>query len=127
MDEEQTVTDQGVGCRDVTFAGALLLGAASALFATGLTLVNGDCSAGCETLALTALYAGGPFSAAWGVLTESIAVAWPLDVIVWVVLAFWAARTAQRRGTSALQVAFYLLLGAVGYGLVLSQLVELAV
>jgi hypothetical protein len=73
------------------------------------------------------LYAGGPVSAVFGVFTESVVVAWPLDIMLWVVLGFTIARWSEARGRGPLGIALAVLLIALALGLVLSQLVELAV
>jgi hypothetical protein len=97
-------------------------------FATGLTMINREvCERLCESLGLTLLYAGGPISALIGIFSDSVVVAWPLDVILWVVLGFGVARFASNRrirpwGPLLALLAFFLI-----YGLVLSQLVELTV
>ena len=120
--------DEAPGCRDAALATLFLLGFAIALFAIGLALVNQDgCEGACETLGLASLYAGGPVSAIFGVLTGSLVIAWPLDVTVWVVLGFAVARFSARRGRGIIPVASLVLVVFLVYGLVLSQLVELAV
>lgn len=120
--------DDAPGCRDATVAIGFLLAFAAALFAIGLTLVNGDsCQGLCETAGLTALYAGGPLSAVFGVFTDSLVIAWPLDTTLWVVAGFWAARIAARRGTAVMPFAVLFIGVSLAYGLVLSQFVELAV
>jgi hypothetical protein len=85
------------------------------------------CSGSCEFIGLALLYAGGPISAMIGAITGSVIVAWPLDVMLWVVLGFWCARIGSRRGKSSLAYAMSILAIALVYGLVLSQFVELAV
>lgn len=116
------------GCRDATIATGFLLLFAIALFAVGLTLVNREvCDGLCETAGLTLLYAGGPISAVFGVFTDTVIVAWPLDTTLWVVAGFWVARLAAQRGTAALPIAVLFVAVAVIYGLVLSQFVELTV
>ncbi len=98
------------------------------MFAVGLTLINREtCSGVCETVGLTLLYAGGPVSAVFGVFTETVVVAWPLDVMLWVVLGFAVARWADRRDRRPMGIALTLVLLALALGLVLSQVVELAV
>lgn len=120
--------NQAPGCRDAALATGFLLGLGIALFAVGLSLVTQEtCTGLCETLGLTALYAGGPVSAAVGVLTDSLLVAWPLDVTLWVVLGFSVARWAQNHGRGVMGVALIVLILALGYGLALSLLVEVAV
>jgi hypothetical protein len=105
-----------------------LLGFGVVMFAIGLTLINREaCTGVCETVGLTLLYAGGPVSAVFGVFTESVIVAWPLDVLLWVVLGFTIARWADARKRRPLGAALAVVLIALAFGLVLSQLVELAV
>ncbi len=115
------------GCRDAAFATGLLLGIGIALFASGLALINQDsCSGSCEFAGLAMLYAGGPISGLIGFLTDSVVIAWPLEVMLWVVLGFSAARwgSSRRRSTGAYVVTILAL--AALYGLVLSQFVELS-
>ncbi|MDH3189193.1 MAG: hypothetical protein OEM39_00915 [Acidimicrobiia bacterium] len=115
------------GCRDAALATGLLLGIGIALFVSGLALVNREsCTGVCEFAGLAMLYAGGPISALIGVLTDSVIVAWPLEVVLWVVLGYSAARWGAARGRSTWAFVTVLLIGAVGYGIALSQLVELA-
>jgi hypothetical protein len=96
--------------------------------AVGITLTNQtDCTGACETLGLTLLYAGGPISAALGVIFGGVWVAWPLEVTLWVVLGFLTARWAEQRGRGVLGVALVILIIALIYGLVLSQFVEIAI
>jgi len=97
--------------------------------AVGLALINdGGCKGVCETLALTLLYAGLPFSAVFSVLFgDSLVLAWPLDITLWVVVGFLAARFSDNRGRSVLGVVLLTVVIALGYGLVLSALVELTI
>jgi hypothetical protein len=119
--------NEGIGCRDAALATSFLLGFAIVFFAIGLTTINqGVCTGLCETLGLTLLYAGGPVSALIGIFTDSVIVAWPLDLILWVVLAFGVARFAQNRRIRPWGPLLALLGFFLAYGLVLSQLVELA-
>ncbi len=106
----------------------LLLGLAAVFLAIGLTLAGQDtCTGMCETLALTMLYAGGPISAAFGVLFGELVLAWPLDVTFWVAAGFLIARSAAKRERSAIALGLILVFVALVYGLVLSQFVEIAV
>ena len=116
------------GCRDAVLTTAFLLGFGIVMFAIGLTVINrSSCDGWCETLGLTALYAGGPVSALIGVFTDTVVAAWPLDVTFWVVVGFGVARWAGNRDRRALGVAVAVIVVALAYGLVLSQLVELTV
>jgi hypothetical protein len=122
-----TSKNEGIGCRDAALATIFLLGFGIVFFALGLTSINREvCTGLCETLGLTLLYAGGPVSALIGIFTDSVIVAWPLDIMLWVVLGFGVARFAQSRGIRPWGPLLILLVFFLAYGLVLSQLVELA-
>jgi hypothetical protein len=54
-------------------------------------------------------------------------VAWPLDITLWVVIGFLLARHRERRGRGVLGAVLVTVLIALGYGLVLSSLVDLAI
>ena len=102
---------QPPGCRDIAITTGFLLGFGIVMFAIGLTLINREaCSGVCEVVGLTLLYAGGPISALIGVFTETVIVAWPLDVMLWVILGFGVARWAENRGRRPLGVALVVLL-----------------
>lgn len=116
------------GCRGAAIATSVLVGIAVAFMAIGLTLVNDtSCRDGCETLALTLLYAGLPVSAVFGVVFGDLVVAWPLDITFWVVVGFLVARFTETRGRRVLGAVLVVILVALGYGLVLSNLVEIAI
>ncbi len=105
-----------------------LLAFAVVFMVVGLNLGNQEtCTGLCETFALTLLYAGGPISAVLGVIFGGLWVAWPLEVTLWVVIGFGAARIAGRRSTGVLGVALAILALALIYGLVLSRFVEIAI
>jgi hypothetical protein len=96
--------------------------------AIGLTFANqNSCEGGCETLALTLLYSGLPISAVFSVLFGDLVVAWPLDITFWVVIGFLLARRSDRRDRSVMGPVLLAVILALGYGLVLSTLVELAI
>lgn len=115
------------GCRHAALATAILVGLGLIFMTIGLSLVNDpSCEAGCATLALTLLYAGLPVSAVFGVFFGDLVVAWPLDVTFWVVTAFFVARLADRRDRSVMGPVVVTVAIALGYGLVLSTLVEIA-
>lgn len=106
----------------------LLLAMWGVFLGIGLALVSGEqCTGACGTLALTLLYAAGPVSALIGVVFGELVLAWPLDVTLWVAAGFLAARIASRRRQGSPAVALVMVMGALAYGLVLSQFVELAV
>lgn len=119
---------EGIGCRDAALSTVFLLGFGIVFFAVGLTLINRDpCPGACETVGLTLLYAGGPISALIGIFSDSVIVAFPLDITLWVVLGFGVARFASNRDVGPWGPAVVLVLFFLVYGLVLSQVVELVV
>lgn len=121
------IRSEDPGCRDAALATALLLGIGLAFMGSGLALINQPvCDTACEFAGLSILYAGGPISAMIGFLTDSIVIAWPLEVMLWVVLGFWAARRAANRNTSPWSYVISILVLALVYGVVLSRFVELA-
>lgn len=123
-----TNTSQGIGCCDAALSTALLLAFGIVFFAVGLTLINREqCIGVCEMVGLTLLYAGGPVSALIGIVSESVIVAWPLDVTLWVVLGFAVARFSGRRDIPPWAPLVALVGLFLAYGLVLSRIVELAV
>ena len=116
--------ETGVGCRPAALSAGVLLVAAALLYGVGLWLtVSEGCSGGCERLALTMLYAGGPMSAFFGVLGGAVLAAWPLDVMVWLVLAWVTASQSERRNLPLPAVLTLLLAAALVYGFGLSFLV----
>lgn len=118
--------DPAPGCRETALVTGLFLVAGATLMAIGLTMIQGDvCVGACPVVGLATLYAGGPVSAVFGVLLGGVPVAWPLDVTFWVSAGFLVARWADKRERSPLAVALLVLVGALVYGLVLSQFVEL--
>lgn len=116
------------GCRSAAIGVGLLVALGLAFMAIGLTLVNDPtCEGGCETLALTLLYAGLPVSAVFGVFFGDVVVAWPLDITFWVVIGFLLARWSDNRGRNVLGAILVAVVLAAGYGLVLSSFVEIAI
>lgn len=116
------------GCRTAAIAAGALVITAIILMAGGLSLVNDSgCQGGCETLGLTLLYGGLPVSAVFGVLFGDLVLAWPLDVTVWIVIGFALARYSDNRGRSVAGPIVVTVALVLAYGLVLSQLVEIAI
>jgi hypothetical protein len=104
----------------------MLIGLSLSFMAIGLTLVDQvTCEGACETLAVTLLFAGLPVSAIVGVSFGDLVVAWPLDLTLWVVIGFLLARHADNRRRNVLGWVVISLIIALGYGLVLSLIVEI--
>jgi hypothetical protein len=115
------------GCRDAALATGLLLGIGLALMGSGLALINQPtCEGICEFAGLAILYAGGPIGALIGFFTDSVVLAWPLEIMLWVVLGFWAAKKGASRDRSTWAYVISILLIALVYGVALSRFVELA-
>ena len=105
-----------------------LAGVAVVFMILGLTLINDrSCSGSCGNLAFTLLYAALPISAIFGVLFGDLVVAWPLDITFWVLIGFGIARLTDRKERRVLGGIVLVILVALGYGLVLSQFVEIAI
>jgi hypothetical protein len=116
------------GCRSAIIASGILVGLGLVFLAVGLALIdNESCTGSCESLALTLLYGGLPISAVLGVLFGELVLAWPLDVTFWVVVGFLLARFSDNRQRNVLAMVLITIVVALGYGLVLSSLVELAI
>ncbi len=115
------------GCRSAAITTGLVVGFALAFMAVGLAMVNNPgCSGACETAGITFLYAGLPVSGVFGFLFGDLALAWPLDLTLWVVVGFLLARLTDRRGLRPAGVAIAVVVVALIYGLVLSTFVEMA-
>ncbi|MEX1037891.1 MAG: hypothetical protein WDZ96_03435 [Acidimicrobiia bacterium] len=115
------------GCRDAAFATALLLGIGMAFIGSGLALVSQQgCEGLCEQVGLALLYAGGPIGAIIGFFTDTTVLPWPLEIMLWVVLGFWAARKGAAPGRSTWAYVISILGIALIFGVVLSNFVELA-
>lgn len=119
--------EPGVGCRPAALAlGALVVFAALA-FGVGLALtLDRACTGACEELGTTLLYAGGPVSAVFGVVGGAVMAAWPVDLTVWVVLAWAAAARSERRRRPVWSPVLWFIGAALVYGFALSLLVERA-
>jgi hypothetical protein len=55
-----------------------------------------------------------------------VVLAWPLEIMLWVVLGFWAAKKGAARDRSTWAYVVSILLIALVYGVALSRFVELA-
>ena len=120
-------TSQAAGCRDTALVTLFLLGFAATFTAIGFALIDQPgCEGLCETAGLTLLYAGTPVSGLIGVVFGGVFFAWPLDATLWVLTGFLVGRRTRCGLARALGVALALVAVALLYGLVLSQLVELA-
>ena len=118
------IDEEGIGCRTAAVTVLLLVLDAAVLFGVGLWLTGSDsCTGACGTVGLTLLYAGGPVSALFGVLTGAVVVAWPVDLILWVVVGFVISRVAGDRLRKAVAAAATVEFVALLYGLALSFLV----
>lgn len=104
-----------------------MVGFALAFVGVGLVMVNNPgCTGACETAGITFLYAGFPVSGVFGFFFGDLALAWPLDLTLWVVVGFLLAGWSNRRKISPAGAALSIVVIALLYGLVLSTFVEMA-
>ena len=94
-----TARPEGVGCRRYVTTAAALLAFGALAFVTGLVLLlDRGCTGPCEKAALALYAAGGPVSGLFAVLAGGLPVAWPVDITLWLAVAFLATSLAERRG-----------------------------
>lgn len=99
-----------------------LIAFAVAAFAGGIALAL-SCAGSCARAGVALYAAGGPVSGLFAAVAGELPIAWPLDLTVWILVAFAVARRADRPdarlGRSALAVIGF----ALVYGLGISLLV----
>lgn len=87
--------DGAVGCRPMVEAFGIFAG----LFLAGLLALFGSDPDTIGVLRSFVFFLGAPATAAFQFISPgSFALAWPVDVLVWVLASFWAARAKDRRG-----------------------------
>ena len=87
--------DGAVGCRPLVEALAIFAG----LFAVGLVALFGSDPDSIGLVRSFVFFLGAPATAALQFISPGgFALAWPVDVLVWALAAFWAARARDRRG-----------------------------
>lgn len=95
--------------------------------AAGIALVsNESCTGICEVAGLALYAAGGPVSGLFAALAGGLVLAWPVDITVWVVLAFAAVRLSSNRSIPVTRVGGWILAGAAMWGVFVSSLLERA-
>lgn len=105
--------DEGVGCGLVAAAFGSFFVFAGATFLAGLLTTN-----------FSLVFAALPASALLTALGGEFVLAWPIDVVSWMVLAFGATKLIERRRLSFATVVAAVLAAALVYGLVLGLAVE---
>lgn len=123
---EETAGD-GIGCRLLALAFAILATGAAAAIILGLTLALDDrCTGVCERAGFALYGAGAPVSALFAVAAGELPVAPFTDVIVWLLAAAGAARLVERRGRRLGRVLGAIAGAAAVYGVAVSFLIERA-
>lgn len=119
------MSGEGVGCRPALISVVSTVLAAGVLFASGLGLVVDDaCVGACSRLGLWLYAAGAPVSGLFAALAGGLPVAWPVDLILWVVAGVAAAGWVERRGRPIWQAPAGLIGVTLVYGLAVSLLLE---
>ena len=118
-------SEEGIGCRPAALSGLALIGWALVVGGVGLAMVLSEgCGVVCSEGGLALFYGAAPVSALFGVLGGGLPVAWPLDVLVWLLagvgLTSWTAR--RRLDIRRLTAAAIGL--ALVFGVVMSRFVE---
>lgn len=89
--------DGAVGCRPMVEA----IGIFAGLFLLGLVALFGSDPEAIGTVRSFVFFLGAPATATLQFISPgSFALAWPVDVLVWVLAGFWSARAKDRRGWS---------------------------
>lgn len=86
--------DGSIGCRPIVEA----LGIFAALFVVGVLVLFGADPDSVGPIRAFVFFLGAPATAVLQFLSpEGFALAWPIDVLVWVLAAVWVARTHDRQ------------------------------
>lgn len=113
-----------IGCRPAVLAGLALLAWATAVGGIGLSLVlSSGCTGACDGIGVSLFYAAAPASALFGVLGGGIPVAWPLDILIWILAGLGAASWAGRLRTPVWRLTVAVAVGALIYGAVMARFV----
>ncbi len=89
-----TESDGAVGCRPIVEGLGIFLG----LFVVGLVALFGSTPSEIGAVRSFVFFLGAPATAVLSFLSPGgFALAWPVDVLVWTLVAVWAARTDDRR------------------------------
>jgi hypothetical protein len=116
---------EGIGCRVLVTAVAILLGFAIVSVALGLTLIGmQDPTPLQEFLGLTAYGAGAPISGLFAALAGDLPLTIYLDVLVWVLAAAGIARLSDR-GRPITRLCLVTIGIALAYGVVIASSIEL--
>lgn len=115
------------GCRDLTRLAAVFLLFSAVGLAAGIRLIsNQACERLCETAGLALYGAGGPVSGLFAALAGGLVLAWPVDITLWIVLAFGAIKLSNARAIPIRRVAIWVLSGALLWGVLVASLLERA-
>jgi len=117
--------DDGLGCRTLTVALAVLVGFAVAATATGLSLALGSAPGPtAERIGFLLYGAGAPVSALFAMIAGELPLAPLTDLVVWVAAAVAATRIADRRGTPIWKPLTVIVGASVAWGVVASSALE---
>lgn len=118
---------RGDGCRDLTRLAAVFLLFSAVGLAAGIALIsNQSCVGLCESAGLALYGAGGPVSGLFAALAGGLVLAWPVDITLWIVLAFGAIKLSGARDVPPRRVAVWILSAAILWGVFVASLLERA-
>ena len=118
--------NEGIGCRALAVSAGVLIAFGVLATGTGLLLALGDGGRLTQQIGFALYGAGAPISGLFAVMAGELPLAPFTDVIVWLVLAVFAARASDRRGAPLARVLMIVIAGAGVLGLVVSFLIERA-
>lgn len=118
--------NDGIGCRALAVSAGVLVAFGVVATGIGLTLALGDGGRFTQQLGFAFYGAGAPISGIFAAIAGELPLAPFTDVVVWLVLAVFAARASDRRGAPLARVLMVVIAGAGILGLVVSFLIERA-
>ena len=124
-DSADSVSEEGIGCRPAALSGFALIGWALVVGGVGLAMVLSDgCGGICSEGGLALFYSAAPVSALFGVLGGGLPVAWPLDVLVWLLLGVGLTSWTTKRPLDLRRLTAATIGVALVFGVVMSRFVE---
>ena len=117
---------EGIGCRALAVSAGVLIAFGVVATGVGLVLALGDSGRVTQQIGFGFYGAGAPISGIFAAIAGELPLAPFTDVVVWLVLAVFAARASDRRGAPLGRVLATIIAGAGFLGLVVSFLIERA-
>lgn len=116
--------NEGIGCRALAVSAGVLIAFGVVATGVGLVLALGDGGRVTQQIGFGFYGAGAPISGIFAAIAGELPLAPFTDVVVWLVLAVFAARASDRRDVPLGRVLAAIVAGAGVLGLVVSFLIE---